>query len=197
MTNCRAFLFFLSLFPILFIQENALARQTNQATSIILESSKLRINGTSNVSNFECNYKNRISSDTLSHSITFSDSLIVTGDTIQLSSDAFDCGKKPINKDLRKTLKAKDYPFLELELTSIEIADEVPFQALLSVTIAGIQRTETVTITEFSTEESGISFKGEGDILLTDFDLKPPRALFGLIKVDDRVDIHFDLMLEL
>ena len=193
MIDSGAFLFFISLFLFL-VQDSALARQTNQAGSFILEGSKLGINGTSNVSNFECNYKNRISSDTLSHTITFSDSLIVAGDAIQLSSNAFDCGKKPINRNLRKTLKAKDYPLLELELISIEIADEVPFQASLVVMIAGVQRTEVVTITELSTEEFGIRFKGEGDILLTDFNLNPPRALFGLIKVNDRVDIHFDLM---
>ncbi len=197
MTIHKAFLFLISLTPFLFVQESATARQTNQVKSIILEESKLRINGTSNVSNFECNYKKRISADTLNQTITFSDSLIVIGDSILLSADSFDCGKKPINRDLRKTLKANEHPFLELELVSIEIADEVPFQALLSVIIAGIQRTETVTITEFSTEESGISFKGQGDLLLTNFDLNPPRALFGLIKVDDRVDIHFDLMIEL
>ncbi|RNC85673.1 MAG: YceI family protein [Balneola sp.] len=197
MIDYRAFLLLLSFFPFFLVHEHAHARQTNQVKSIILEGSKLRINGTSNVSNFECNYIDPIATDTLNQTITFGDSLSVTGDSIQLSSSSFDCGKRAINKDLRKTLKAKDFPFLELKLESIEIADEVPFQASLLVFIAGIKRIEPVTITEFSSEEEIVSFKGEGSILLTDFDLKPPSALFGLIKVNHQVDIHFDLTLEL
>tara|TARA_R110000868_G_scaffold304437_15_gene565218 strand:- start:18089 stop:18682 length:594 start_codon:yes stop_codon:yes gene_type:complete len=186
----------LSALLLCLISSSASARQINEAESIILEGSKLRINGTSNVTDFECIYSSRISSDTLHQTITYGDSLFITGDSIKLSSSSFDCGKRAINRDLQKTLKSDEFPFLEIGLVSIEIADSVPFETKISVTIAGVSRNELVEISEFSSSKNSISFAGESSILLTNFGLTPPTALFGLVKVGDEIKISFDLTVE-
>lgn len=172
------------------------ARQINETKSIIHNESELKINGTSNVVDFECNYSQQISTDTLNHSISYGDSLFITGDALVLESSNFDCGRRSINRDMQKTLKVNEYPYLSISLSSIEIADELPFDSQISVTIAGINRIERVEISEFSSTDSSISFKGSGQVLLTNYELKPPSALFGLVKVDDQISISFDLTIE-
>ncbi len=189
-------LFFLSILFLSSVSENTFARQINEVESIILEGSKLRINGTSNVTDFECIYSDRISSDTLYQRVSYGDSLFISGDSITLKSANFDCGKKAINRDMQKTLKAEEFPFLEIALKSIEIADELPFETQLAITLAGVNRNVSVEISEFSSSGNSISFIGNGQILLTNFGLTPPTALFGLVKVDDEISISFDLTVE-
>lgn len=178
------------------IPESILARQIDEVDSIILEGSKLRINGTSNVTDFECIYSEQISSDALYQQISYGDSLFISGDSIKLRASSFDCGKRAINRDMQKTLKAEEFPFLEIGLKSVEIADELPFSATLRITIAGKTRLDNILITSFSSTERGISFSGNGPVLLSNYDLEPPSALFGLVKVDDEIDIRFDLIIE-
>ncbi len=197
MTDSKIFLLFLSTILLLLVAENAHARQVNEVKSLILEESKLRINGTSNVNDFECFYDAPISNDTLYQTVTFGDSLFIEGGAVQFSTKSFNCGKRAINRDMQSTLKASEFPYMELELVSIEIADEVPFGAKLSVTIAGTNRLENIEITNYSSSESTINFSGSGDILLTDFNLDPPTALFGLVKVNDEIKISFDFSVRL
>ncbi|GAB5408578.1 MAG: hypothetical protein BalsKO_09430 [Balneolaceae bacterium] len=192
----KYFLKFLLISFLLFSFTEANAQQVTEVQTLILEGSKLRINGTSNVNDFECIYSDRISTDTLHQQISYGDSLFIAGESIRLLASSFDCGKRAINRDMQKTLKADEFPFLEIGLKSIEIADEVPFVATLSVTIAGKNRLNQIHIDSFSGTDTGISFSGKGAILLTDYGLKPPTALFGLVKVDDQIEIIFDLSVE-
>ncbi len=177
--------------------ELSIARQTNNVSFFINEDSKLRINGTSNVNDFECFYNAPISSDSVFQSVTFGDSLFFEGKPIQFKTSSFDCGKRAINRDLQKTLKADDFPFMELSIKTAEIADSVPFSSDLRVSIAGKTNIRPVTITAYSSSDSKITFSGNGQILLTDFGLEPPTALFGLVKVNDEIEINFELSIEL
>ena len=197
MKDGKLILIFLSVILLFLGADDTHARQTNEVKSIILEGSKLRINGTSNVNDFECFYDAPISKDTLYQTVTFGDSLFISGGGVEFRAEFFECGKRAINRDMQGTLKAKEFPFMELKLVAIEITDEVPFEAKLSITIAGTNRIEKVKINKFSSFDSTISFSGDGDILLTDFNLKPPTALFGLVKVDNLISISFDLSVEL
>ena len=174
---------------------NTYARQTNDVKFLILEDSKLRINGTSNVTDFQCIYKDRISADTVNQSITFGDTLTISGDKISINVSSLDCGKRVINRDLQKTLKAKEYPFLELNLLTVEISDTTPFNALLEITIAEVTQNRFVEITSFENSKDHLVFSGSGKILLSDFGLDPPTAIFGLIKVDNEIEIMFDLII--
>lgn len=164
--------------------------------TFILEESTLSISGTSNVNNFTCGYLEPIASDTLIHEVAFSDSLYPAGDIIQLQANRFDCGSRPINRDMRKTLKAGDFPFLELSLSTIEIADSLPFTTVLDISIAGVTRKEEIQIIEFVRTDENVSFTGLGTVLLSDFNLKPRSALFGLVKVDDEIQIRFNIFIE-
>lgn len=174
---------------------NTYARQTNDVKFLILEDSKLRINGTSNVTDFQCIYKDRISADTLNQSITFGDTLTIRGDKITINVSSLDCGKRVINRDLQKTLKANEYPFLELNLLTVEISDTTPFNALLEITIAEVTQNRFIEVTSFKNSTDHLVFSGSGKILLSDFGLDPPTALFGLIKVDNEIEIMFDLII--
>lgn len=194
MIDSKFTLLFVSILLYL-ISGTAYARQTNEVNFLILENSKLRINGTSNVTDFQCIYKDRISADTLKQSITFGDTLTISGDKITIAVGSLDCGKKVINRDLQKTLQASKYPTLELGLLTVEISDTTPFNALLEITIAEVTQNRFIEINSFENNDDQLVFSGKGKILLTDFGLDPPTALFGLIKVSNEIEIMFDLII--
>ncbi len=192
-------------FPVVFLLISLLitrpgaAQDPGQVRALILEGSKLSINGTSNVTDFTCLYKNEIEPDTLSYTVQtmVKDSLVVVkGDKLELETDGFDCGKKGINRDFRKTLKSEQYPLIEVELLKLFMDDHHPFKAEVLIRLAGSTQPYQVLLREVHRDDSIRSVSGYQDLRMTDFGLDPPSALFGLIKVRDELRIHFTLKVE-
>ncbi|MFT5142873.1 MAG: hypothetical protein ACI80V_001587 [Rhodothermales bacterium] len=119
-----------------------------------------------------------------------------------------DCGDRRITRDLRGSLRSDEFPEIRFELDPISTSKRsesgalpdrgdvagVPIEAAGSLTIAG--HTESVTITGTLQVLSGglLRLRGSKDLLLTDFGIDPPTKLFGLIKVHNEIDVHFDLI---
>lgn len=174
--------------------ENASARQINEVKSIILESSKLRINGTSNVNDFECIYEDEIETDTLTHSIQIQDtSIAVQGDDISLRVNSFNCGKRGINRDFRKTMKSDVYPNIDIELLSIVSPYGIPTLANVATTLGGVTKEYTIELYDYQIENGVAIVSGTNRINMSDFGINPPTALFGLVKVRDEIEIEFSL----
>ena len=187
---CTLSLFFVS-------PENVFARQSNEVKSLILEDSKLRINGTSNVNDFECIYEDEIEPDTLTHNIQVQDtSIAVLGDDISLKIDSFNCGKRGINKDFRKTLKSDVHPNIEIELLSIVSPNGVPTLANVATTLGGVTKEYTIELRDYKFQNNLVIVSGTNKINMTDFGISPPTALFGMIKVKDQISIDFTLSIK-
>jgi hypothetical protein len=82
--------------------------QTFEFSSNILPSSSISINGKSNVNSFSCSYPNPFPEVTLQHTSKLEESTFkVDGDTLGLEISEFDCGKKGVNRDMKKNLERK------------------------------------------------------------------------------------------
>ncbi|MEJ7830628.1 MAG: hypothetical protein WKF91_20630, partial [Segetibacter sp.] len=82
---------------------------TNVVRWAVEKNSTLRVNGTSNVNSFTCNIKEYLQKDTI---ILFNDPSKpkqLTGE-LQMDVRNVNCHSNLITKDLRKTLKAEEYP---------------------------------------------------------------------------------------
>lgn len=171
------------------------AQQREQVNTVILDDSKLTINGTSNVNDFECVYEEKFEQDTLQHTIDIDEAIAeVDGEQLILVVDSFDCGKRGINKDFRNTLKSDVYPTIELDLKKVIQQDPELITAEVDITLAGVTQTYQVNFEDIVFYEEGfIEVQGTQPVKMTDFGIKPPRALFGLIKVNDELDINFTL----
>ena len=162
--------------------------------------SKLSIKGKSNVNEFSCESEHELQQDSLNYSYkVLGDTVSVNGVQLDLEIDQFDCGKRAINKDFKSTLQYKDHPFIEIilnELVLEEATGIVPQQAKVTIKIAGVERHYTVPLNSFSTSEEQFTVGGNKLLYMTDFGLTPPSPMFGLIKVEDELNIEFELIVK-
>ncbi|HET8864140.1 MAG TPA: YceI family protein [Gracilimonas sp.] len=163
------------------------------------DQSKLSIKGKSNVNEFRCQAEHDLHRDSLNYYyMVEEDTVTVEGVFLNLEIDQFDCGKRAINRDFKSTLKYKEYPFIEIVLNELVLKQEsdiIPKEALVTIKIAGVERSYEVPLHTFSSSEDHFVVGGNKVLYMTDFGLTPPSPMFGLIKVDDELDIEFELII--
>lgn len=163
------------------------------------DSSKLSIKGKSNVNEFSCESEHELQKDSLDYSYSVNgDTVQVSGVNLNLEIDQFDCGKRAINRDFKSTLKYKEFPFIEIILNELVVSDStslIPREAKVTIRIAGTERYYTVPLNSFSSSEESFTVGGNKILRMTDFGLEPPSPMFGLIKVEDELNIQFDLVI--
>ncbi len=176
---------------------NAFSQDFIDIQTKMLNDSKLTIFGTANVTSFECEYTKDLEQDTLNHQIKpYSDTIIILGDALNLRVNEFNCGKRAINKDFKNALKYKEHPNIKINLLNVYIYKEIPTHVDVAITITNVTKHFTIYLEQHTNEVGNIMVKGFQDLKMTDFSIKPPTALFGLIKVHDDLRIEFDLNLD-
>lgn len=196
--SIRKFFLLPNIFAFIFLSLyiGSISAQNHELISIVNPQSIISINGESNVSSIRCRYTSPFPSVTLRHNADLVEDIFdVNGDSLRLEVTGFDCGKRGINRDFRKTLKAGDYPLIKIWVESISLENETDHLATVSVSITGTVKTYNIPL-EVLKEDNSYMITGDQEILLTDFNLKPPRALFGLVKVRDEFIVSFDLNIE-
>jgi hypothetical protein len=161
------------------------------------EESRLWIEGSSNVNTFDCTAK-EYHGDARTFEITNSETKTELSLQINIPVDGFECGRSRMNRDLRKALKSDQYPNITFVFEHAESADhnsEVysSFSVTGQLTVAGVTR-QIRFITEGKVLGNGkMRARGSKKILMSDFGVEPPTGLFGLVKADDELTVHFDL----
>lgn len=161
------------------------------------EASRIWIEGDSNVNSFDCKadqYKgeaiqNRDEESNNTNSLSLNVEIEVAG---------FDCGKNRMNKDLRDALKEKEFPsitFVFLEAEPVESTSGSPeFIVLGNLTVAGVTKEIRFNIFGELLQNGSMRATGSKQIQMTDYNVAPPTAMFGLVKVDNELTVHFDLV---
>lgn len=156
-----------------------------------LKESDLFIKGTTNVSTFTCLFDTAYLKECQEVLYTrntgefnFKKAILV------LDTRGFDCGSQAINRDFHKLLQTDVYPQITIEVKKAEINSAVPCATVLIGIASKVLEYKTpITITE--SEE--MHFEGVLKLKLSDYELKLPKKLFGLIEVGDEIEIHFDI----
>jgi hypothetical protein len=166
----------------------------------ILDNSQLFIEGKSNINKFACHCTQNFPTAKIQYNSTPSKGTAHFNKTeMKITTSELDCGKKAINKDLLKTLKADEYPNIILELCSLKFMEgahddewqEVKAETFL--TIAGTTRTMNMMVKAKQLGQGTFKIKSSEELKLTDFGIDPPTALLGLVKVKDEMTLHLDL----
>lgn len=157
--------------------------------------SSLAINGTSSVNSFTCKAREMDGTGMLRGQAS-SDSPA----RIEVLAHELDCGHQKMNRDLRDALKADEFPIISFQLQHAEMiggsgSDEegLTVQIVGTLTLAGQSRDIAVLLHAHSLPDGRVRGTGEKDLLMTDFGVKPPTALMGLVKARDEITISFDL----
>jgi len=159
-------------------------------------SSRILVNGSTNVNQFTFKYTEKISIEKPVHVIRDNHKLKISGGLLDLKVKAFDSGNGLMNGDFRKMMNEPDNPFLQVELVTI-----IPFwrteeqwidgDVEIHIIINDISKLLTVKC-KIENPES-ILIYGKQSLRLTEFGLVAPTRMMGMVKVRDVVDFDFAL----
>lgn len=177
-----------------------------QSTSFVpLDDSRLWFEGSSNVNEFECNATNYTGEATLPGYNDASSLLNIDSELlfikVDIEVDSIDCGKRKMNSDLREALQADSFPeitfvFDDAELLSLpqSIDDGFEIEVQGYLTVAGTTKKISFSTDAYFLDDRRVRATGQSTIKMTDYGVKPPTALMGLIRADEELTVHFDLI---
>ena len=168
---------------------------------VVMQGSSLTVNGSTNVNTFQCDIANYNLPDTIScFKIQSKGAIIPMNGKLNLTIDAFDCHNKMMTSDLRKTLKAKDFPMLTVRFLSInsypDFKNPVSISGIVDIGLAGVNKKFEINYYFTADEKQQVHLKGDQKIHFSDFNLNPPSKLGGIIKAKDELLVEFKLNLK-
>lgn len=197
MKNVILIVSFAFLFFSFSTQNNTAMNQTTEW--FIGKKSSISILGSSNVNRFVCSSKADFTASSLKiNKLPSSHKVNMNGD-IKIFVETFDCGNRMITSDMRKTLKSKEYPILEIGFVTIDrIPDERKssdsMNGIIEINLAGLKKRFSIAL-DFKKTESSYKLEGSRAFCFDDFNLSPPQKVGGLIKVNDSFEVNFSLEL--
>lgn len=117
--------------------------------------------------------------------------ILFEANNFQIEVCSLNCGVDAINTDLQKTLKANNHPFIQLQLNAIDTA-VTPANITYTIAIAGIQHQQTAPC-HVQANSKSLQIKGTFKLLLSDFCLVAPSKFFGLVQVENSIDVNYFL----
>jgi hypothetical protein len=168
---------------------------------VIEPQSTLTINGKSNVNTFKCGITAFLHTDTLVYinSEAAQKPAVLKG-TVTIEIKQFDCGHRFMTNDLRRTLKADENPVLKIRFLTMEKllprTASQKVKGLVEIELAGIVKQYEINYDLLNNNPARLQLNGSRDILFSDFRLKPPTRLAGLVKVAQEITVQFQLLLK-
>ncbi|TDU33807.1 YceI-like domain-containing protein [Gelidibacter sediminis] len=188
----------LYLLPLLVLVSFTGLETVNNSTSVrITPQSKLHIKGTSNVTDFTCQYNiKNLNKPIRIHYVSTADVIKFKKSELILENSGFDCGGKGINRDFHDLLKSNTYPEITLSLKQIKLKPDTKniADATVQIEIAGQKHTYHME-TKFH-KDNGWHISGVLKLNIKDFQLEAPKKMLGLIVVSEEIEINFKLVVE-
>jgi hypothetical protein len=115
--------------------------------------------------------------------------------------DQLSSGEKALDENMRKALKGARYKDIRFRMDSYDVRMPSPTAAAFGITLhgrmslAGVERRIDVAATCVQVGE-GLRLSGSKELLMTDYQIKPPTLMFGAIKTADLITIRFNATLQ-
>ena len=105
--------------------------------------------------------------------------------------------KDGLDKNMHKALKVAQYPDIVFKLSKLE-AGAAPntIKAVGLLKIAGVEK-EVALPLKVAVNATTITVIGDIDLLMTDYGIKPPTAMLGMLKTDPKVTVSLEIVLAL
>jgi polyisoprenoid-binding protein YceI len=109
------------------------------------------------------------------------------------------CGNGKMDNNLYKALKADDAPEISYILATFDVVpgaekDSFTVTTVGALTVAGTEKTVNMDVTAARLPDGGIRAEGTLPLLMTDFGVKPPTALLGTLRTDNKITVKFSLL---
>ncbi|MBL7828362.1 MAG: hypothetical protein JNJ57_17150 [Saprospiraceae bacterium] len=168
----------------------------------IEEGSKFYLKGTSNVNKFTCDCEDRFEMQELEIESSGGYSRFRHAN-LALRVKNFNCHNRKIDADMQKALQADAYPTIKVSLVDTwqqakcmdgSCYNWFDVQANVQITIAKVTSKEFIKAKARMLGPNKFQLKGEKALQMSAFGIAPPEAMFGMIKVNDGIDFHFDVV---
>lgn len=169
----------------------------------LIHGSRLTIQGSTNVNEFTCFSEETYTKQSANVFINEGKNNITFDNVIlKVKTESLGCGNEVMNKNLCQTLGGEKYPFIIVELEEVFTKDGQPANFVrwtqligkLYITLAGVRKSQQIDFTAKQNYDGVYHFIGEHKIALSQYNLAPPTALFGLVMVKDIINVKFDLL---
>lgn len=181
---------------------SAPAVKVSKVNYTVTEKSSLTIAGSSNVNKFSCTTYDNLSSGVIYiEAEDGGDYVKFNNAVLSINIKSFDCRNPMLNKDFYNTLNAKETPTIDIQLLTatpltrgrILNANSGKFNADVAISLNGTSKPEQIIVSWQKVGNNLYRFQGEKKLHMTDFDIEAPVAALGLIKVNNDINIQFDL----
>ena len=174
----------------------------------IEEGGKVWIDGSAGPVNFQCNAERLSGAGEIENSSNPQATVQGNGQvtiSVKLPVKALNCGKRAMNKDMYEALKSERFPTIHYKLLDAHLVDEpldstnqwMKIRTRGIMEIAGVEDTTSFDVQGKLLSNNRFQVKGSKNIHMDTFRIDPPRAMFGLIKANEKLIVHFNVTVNL
>ncbi len=167
---------------------------------VIEKNSSINIQGETNINNFQCDVAEYLKPDTLICSKNeTTNKLFFTNSYLTIDLNKFDCHNRLITNNFRNTLKADVYPklkiiFLTIDQIPVNCKDQM-INGMVDIELAHVTKRIEINYQVTDLPGNHIQVNGSYVFSFSDFKLKAPKCMGGLICTKDHVKVNFRLFI--
>lgn len=166
---------------------------TGQVLKIVPKNSVITINGTSNLHDWKSK------TEQINGELILSGNNQVKSFKLDIPVKSIKSGEKLMDSKTYETFDANKHPniaFRLTDVTNLQInGDNVNVVFNGNLTMAGTTRKVAIKANGKNIKQGTYVFNGNVPLKMTDFQMKPPTALLGTLKVGDGIKLEFDITL--
>lgn len=114
--------------------------------------------------------------------------------TLNIPIEKFKCDNGILKNEFKKTMKADTYPDILVHLDHVIISGQSNFiqsDLMAQITAGGIQKPQTVHYNVKSLCNGQVTMQGSVELDLKEYNMEIKKKLFGLVQVDQTINIDF------
>ena len=180
----------------------ALAMTSSTAPIELDAASRLSVAGTSTVRSFECvagTLDAKVES-ALADAIT----AVLAGERgvgaveLRVPAADLDCNNGTMNGHMYKAIKSTEHPNIVFRLSNYDLTPGDSGVAIAmrgTLSLGGAERPITLSARAVPAHEGQLKVTGAYELNMKDYGLKPPTLMFGTMRVNEKVNVKFELFL--
>lgn len=154
------------------------------------DESKIWVDGTSNKSDWTVQATAVDGSAALGEDGTVPSQLEITIQAAEIKGDK----STIMDRLMHEALKVSEHPTITFKLNAAETAGTGTLKAKGQLTLAGVTNEIEMDVKAEKTADGGIRYTGSTPLKMTDYEMKPPTAMFGALRTGDDVTVGFDVV---
>jgi polyisoprenoid-binding protein YceI len=164
--------------------------------------SRLWLEGSSNVRDWRCDATSLDASVDVDDDATHAAASSVTRlrhVQVRVPTHALTCGRSQMDHIMYKALHVDDEPDCRQILGRFDVVSRTADGSLVmqgTLRIAGHERVVRLPVEVEQQHDGTLRAQGALPILMTDYGITPPTALFGVVRTENRIVVKFDLVVD-